>query len=251
MKSNNGDYRFFVERLKANNKPFKLVKSLQRTTLYYEGRELKNYINTGFNGYELNLIKSVKDNIKKIPLSDMPKIDRNLIKYISGNFKEYKGQGYELDTNAAYWESSYILGYITEDIYKRGQNPKVCKKARLVALGALAKVERILEYNGHEFIRDEEIRSPYADYFFSCAYEVGNIMDVIKNELKNDFLFFWVDAIFFKGDNVDKVQSILRAFGYESKYYKVHIYFDIVNYQYIVKREGNRFPKKYNFSKNN
>jgi hypothetical protein len=37
----------------------------------------------------------------------------------------------------------------------------------------------------------------------------------------NNFLFFWVDAIFIKGDNYQPIVDLIKSMGYQASIYKI------------------------------
>lgn len=136
----------------------------------------------------------------------------------------------EIDLNAAYWEMAFQCGYISPEIYNEGFNHR--KKIRLVSLGSIAKNEKIIEYRDGEFAAIREIRHKYAKIFFNISRYIYDIMNICKEVLGNDYLFFWVDAIFFKNKegNKELIIEILKDAGMQYKTYLIeNLNFDVEN----------------------
>ena len=172
---------------------------------------------TKLNVWELNLISSVKRyNADKIsPILHKP-LYIDITKTI-GIEKDIKNC-VEIDLNAAYWNKALELGYINKEIYDKAYSKNVAKKARLIALGALAKTSYIYDGKNGELILRERKREQTAGIFFHIASEVSIDMFALSYSL-NTFIFFWVDAVFFEISEFKKAVSIAENLGYEIKYY--------------------------------
>jgi hypothetical protein len=150
--------------------------------------------------YFLNKVKKhVNDNLENDFYYDRKDIDY----YCFGNCKpgDIYNKCYEIDINSAYWYTAYKYGFISKEIFDEGNNKeRISKKTRLAALGVLAKKTRQFDYDGNKFISHEPIKSRTEGVFFYCAAEVGNILKRLSIKVGDDFIFFWVDAIFVKSE---------------------------------------------------
>jgi hypothetical protein len=151
--------------------------------------------NSNLKLHELGFINQVFKSCEKLPKP--PKIERKEIKYIDINrtFKSSENC-YEIDLNSAYWEEAYKSGYLSEKVYLKGKEKHISKFARLVALGNLAKVKYLLHYNGNEYEFQGTEESEMKDIFFNSCLKCSEIMKDLKNLVLENYLFYWVDAIF-------------------------------------------------------
>lgn len=182
-----------------------------------------------FDAKELNFIKSVKHNIIKnevyseIPNKFKTDKDKEKIKYATYN-KKYKSGDFienvkEIDLKSAYWETSNMKGILTPETYIKGQS--VSKQSRLASIGSLAKKVRKISFDGTKEINNGTIRSDKTEFLWDMiSHEVGKVMLKGVKQAKNDCIFFWVDAIFVKGDaSVDRIVKVFNELGYKSSVY--------------------------------
>lgn len=227
------EWKKFHDSLIQFNIPFKCLKTsmtIKINSVYGDDEFIdrnKNSLPLG----EMWFIKKVKDYC--LGLNLVFNTDREKIKYIHmPRFK--RAQVFtnlmEVDLNSAYWNFAFREKIISEEIYKIGTegyiNPKgerkfISKKTRLAALGALAKNTFCWSFTGTEWKSDGVIQAEKADYFFRCCELTGEIMNDLRFICENDFLLFWVDAIFFKENSLKDVTQYLEIKDLEFKQYKI------------------------------
>lgn len=129
----------------------------------------------------------------------------------------------ELDINAAYWSAAYKLGFISESIYEEGlTRPKIDK---LIALGALATVKKIWEYDGKPGSEVKLIQEKTVDeagklrnFYFCISSHISelilNCIDCIGRE---NFFLFWTDAVFVKRTAASSARAFFARHGYGLK----------------------------------
>ena len=190
-----------IYQLKRNNEAFTLISTTLTKNIITESN---HYYYTDANGLkmsELNLIKTVKDYVINNKIEAV--LNKYKPQYINkGKIKNatYKNELFEIDLKSAYWNFAYKNGFISTEIYLKGNNTKLIrKKARLIALGNLAKVQTVFEYNGSEFLKPTEIKSPTENIFFKVSQQTDDIMNNLKLIADENYLFYWVDAIFIQG----------------------------------------------------
>ena len=210
---------FLTDRFLKQKKYFVLKKCGTTSTLEYDGKSVSYTEKSTLNKRELNLVSVVtrynKD--KVFPKSHTPQ-------YIDVLGVERHGEGVytdmvELDLNAAYWNKALQLGYITKGMYEKAFNPEISKKARLVALGSLAKTTYIYENDmngGVKYIGKEPEKTE--GIFFHIANEVAKDLVILSTQIPS-YLFYWVDALFFSQSDLEKANKIVKALGYEYKLY--------------------------------
>jgi hypothetical protein len=118
-----------------------------------------------------------------------------------------------IDIKSAYPSALLNEKLITIDTFNELQN--FDKLERLKSIGMLASKKTILYYESGKLIDYELKESEFSNYFFYTQYVIGEIMQLIESELTNDFLFFWIDGIYFKNENnIKKVCEILERANY-------------------------------------
>jgi len=190
--------------LKENKVPFMLHTTTMTRTIITEDTTYSYISNTmPLNMRELNLIKKVKADAGKLDLSQFKLLEAKDISFIHrSNLKldeDATGDFYEIDLKQAYWNIAYIKGIISKETYLYANHPRIKKRARLIALGALAKRITSVSFDGEKYgkvVVGEA--SEYARLFYACCFEVSSIMEDIKREMDKDYIFHWVDAIFIK-----------------------------------------------------
>lgn len=152
----------------------------------------------------------------------------------------------EIDVNEAYWKTAYLMGIINQEIYEEGSKDNLGKYTRLVALGALAKRQTHYIYEGGKFVRKEEIRSELTEnVWYSICKRLSDVMQGAKKLLGNDYLFYWVDGIYFidSPKNRKKITSYFLKHGYGCKDVETFMvgfgekWFAVYNDEYKVKKE--------------
>ena len=209
----------FISDLKANKEAFQLICTSQTKTIITESNEYYFTDSSGLRKSELNLIKQVKDfaidnNIKT-------NCNKMKIQYINKELNNglYKKDIFEIDLNKAYWNLFYKNEFTSNEIYLKGlDESKIRKSARLVALGNLAKQQIIFNYNGLIYDRPKFINSPTEKLFFKVSQQTDNIMNKLKLIAGKNYLFYWVDAIFFKSEQTkNEIAEYLNDIGMNFK----------------------------------
>lgn len=150
----------------------------------------------------------------KADLIELPiPVDIKYIKYYQTNFKYtslYADKIYSIDIKSCYASILKNSKLITDKTYDFIS--KLSKENRLAAIGMLASKKNIFKFDDTGNVSDHTIdKSKYSDYFFYCVQETYRIMNECKMILGEDFLFIWVDAIYFSG-NVEKAQEVMKYF---------------------------------------
>ncbi len=181
---------------------------------------------------ELSFVKEVKDYIKKNDIehrirNNYPTTKEKETVYSNIKYFDYKVPKksiryyhdlYEIDINAAYWDTALKLGIITPDLYKKGLSKH--KKTRLAALGSLAKRTKIFLCNkiGHMHL-DDILRKSTEYLWFKICEHLGKTMFKAERVIGNNFLFYWVDGIYVRGERA--AADVAMAFEKDGYGYKV------------------------------
>lgn len=131
----------------------------------------------------------------------------------------------EVDIDQAYWETAYQLGIINSAIYTEGSKGNISKKARLTALGSLAKKKYHYKFVGDKVVDTIIEKEPLLEnLWFTVCKRVSDVMHKVIFELGSDFIFYWVDGIYFKNtpENVQKAMKVFIDNGYNSKFKRIN-----------------------------
>jgi len=198
--------------------------------------------NAGFNDFEVIKYRNkIISDIKEFETKNRaPRtVDKKTINYFDlGNYL-IKGGANELndlfciDIKSAYPTTFFNKKYISEKTFNELGEAK--KEIRLKACGSVATEKIIYEFKDGVCFNAELKESERGNYFFDVVKTVSQSMGQIKQLLNKDFLFFWVDGIFFNGEgNIKAVTQLLEMHGYK---YKI----EFVNKMKITKEKKHLF----------
>ena len=103
--------------------------------------------------------------------------------------------------------------FITDD--QRKQMAGKSKKTRLAAAGSMAKKTRTIEFDGKKQIVHDPDTSVLTEHLWdNICYQVGIRMVKAMKLSKDNFVFFWVDALFVSSDSYSKAIKYFKSQGY-------------------------------------
>lgn len=144
--------------------------------------------------------KEIKDRVKNLVRQDH---ETKYYKW-SKHFAEFKIRPnetveaknvWEVDLTKAYYYSAFQLGYISEEFFKR--TLKIPKPIRLRLLGSIASIKNIETFDGDEIIYDRISDPFFRAIWHNITCRVDMVMSDIADALGDNFLFYWVDGIYF------------------------------------------------------
>lgn len=151
----------------------------------------------------------LKSEVVKKPVED---INMSLLKYFQTNFNFtdlYADKIYNVDIKSAYATILHNDGFISDTTHRYISTlPKV---DRLAAVGMLAgkKTTFLFDATG-KITGSMETVSPTSNYFYYAVKKTYEVIDTARMELGNDFIFSWVDGIYFKGqEHGEKLRALL------------------------------------------
>lgn len=239
-----GNHRKQIELLSSQGLDFKVTRTLRTVkisvldlTRTYRGQPIiqinylyRKFTDKGGSKKLFSLMKELKEMIsersgviKHIPYSGNPldvnlyAFNRNVIDkmlYDTGTIYTIDNV-IEADITKAYYRTALNLKLITEDFYNRCL--EIPKNDRLRLIGSIATFKTIQHYRKGilqedmtEIIEDENLREAW---FKICSY-VDEAMQVFKACLKDNFLFYWVDGIYFR--DFDTVEDFVKEAGFSN-----------------------------------
>ena len=217
-------------------------------SVLFKGRAFSR---SNLKNYDLQFIKKVKRHVLKnnIHLNFLDQYFPSDVAYMDVNptLQHQKFEKVvEIDVNEAYWKTAYMMGVINEEIYEEGKKGNLGKYTRLVALGALAKQEMEYVYIDGVFSHVNEIKSDLTEnVWYSICKRLSDVMQGAKKILGNDYLFYWVDGIYFIDSKINrkKIKNHFLKFGYTSKDVETFLvgfgdkWFAVYDEDYKVKKE--------------
>ena len=142
--------------------------------------------------------QKIKKDLMTWTANEMPNINKNECTYFAYNKKIKPRTGSEatnLDLSSAYATILFNDFFISEETYKFIS--RLDKKQRLVCVGMLASHKDIYTYQQGRPILQEEIINPLENYFYYCVDRTAEIMNELIKMLENDFIFTWVDSVYY------------------------------------------------------
>ncbi len=210
--------------------PFRKESTKGRSVLHAE-QGWGSWMNkeSSFRASELSFIKNVKAYIKKHETwravrNNFTDKEGNIIQKKLGKIKYFyyskklKAGDYfeniiEIDLKNAYWDTAFKMGLFDERIYQKGLT--VTKKSRLAAVGSFAKVVKVFEFDGKIETVKPPIKEDEIEFLWhTISYRVGRLMAKAMRLIGNDFLFFWVDAIFIKPGKEKQIIKLFKEAGF-------------------------------------
>lgn len=182
-------------------------------------------------------------------------------KYLKNNFalsdnkNSYKArQVLNIDISSAYATCLYRNELITDKTYKVLKS--LPKTERLPCVGMLATSHTKFQYSNGECYNVDVFRSPTAPVFFYLIDEINYIMQQIQFLLGEDFIFYWVDGVFFNyntpPEKVQAIEEFLTESGYDYKYENVQDFkIEVDDKKLMLKMVKNGDPKQYIVGKDN
>jgi hypothetical protein len=126
-----------------------------------------------------------------------------------------------IDINACYFKTAYNLGFITEDLYKKGWSKRKENKLGLLAsVGSLNKHETIETYkNGKLKSTDTnwEYKNKYSPFYWAIINKVAEVMMEIANALGDNFYMWLTDCVYVDREYKKVATDILDKYGYDYK----------------------------------
>jgi hypothetical protein len=130
---------------------------------------------------------------------------------------------------------------------------QLAKMDRLAAVGMLATSHIKYHFKDGKCVGFDPYREPTSEIFFYLIDEINYIMQDLKFILGSDFLFYWVDGVFFKPTTsvrkIESVENLLTTLNYPYRYEKVENFsVQVETDKVIIKMTKNDEQKRYEFS---
>lgn len=158
-----------------------------------------------------------------------------------------------LDISGAYAAALMVNGLISEKTFLYLKSLR--KTERLVSVGMLAKGYTEFTYEKGKCINVKAHREKTAQIFFYLIQEINYVMTDIQFFLGSDFIFYWVDGVFFKystpNSKIVDVENILKQSGYHYKYEDCKDFkYEVENDKHLVTMIKSEEYKRYEFRDN-
>jgi hypothetical protein len=207
-----------IEFLKEKKEDFTVTKSSYTTTIQRENGEKHFYSEENSGNHIFSLYAKLKKEIKnsQIEVDDFPIENISFFNIDPLHLIEYNNSNLiNIDIKSAYPTAAKNLGLISEEFYKTLM--RLNKGDRLKLIGMLASEPITIIYKfgtAVDMIKKKE--NEFIPYWKIICYEIGEKMNICKDILGPDYLFFWVDGIYLSKDsaNAEKVINYLKKENY-------------------------------------
>ena len=126
-----------------------------------------------------------------------------------------------IDINACYFKTAYNLGFINEDLYKKGwEKRKENKLGLLASIGSLNKHETIETYKSGKLKTTDtnwEYKNKYSPFYWAIINKVAEVMMEIAHALGENFYMWLTDCVYVDRDKKKIATDILDKYGYDYK----------------------------------
>lgn len=181
---------------------------------------------------------------KDIEGKTLPHVDPDKLRYYVNGFNGdqiYSDKIYNIDLRAAYATILFNKGILSKKTYKYLM--RLPKLERLVSIGMLASRKNTFHFNAKGvIIAETEVISPYSNFFFAAVKETFDIMQQMKTILGNDFLFSWVDGVYFMNRrHKTTVMNMLKSMKLNASFQVLHEFEIEMNHEFhrlTYKKEG-------------
>jgi len=225
-----GDYNIFLNVSKWKNKIFALSKQIEK--------QVEQAEKPG------QLKKGIKYHFFQPPAKSAENYDSQKSEWL---YKNISG----VDLSAAYHQAAYNLGFIDEDTLKKCLNSD--KETRLKAWGSIAKKKTIYNFESGEVKEVKTEESEHRPFFFASADYVGEVMHEAGQAIGHNYLFHWVDCIFFENYNqaAEQVERVFDLYNLPYHYEKIEYLkiTELKNHFKVEKKEAEKSPKIFRFAK--
>lgn len=222
------NYKLALKMVRASGLPYTIVRT--NYTLDIQSAILNIYFMTNMlSRHPFILYPMIKRDIINSGI-EKPEISKSELKYFSFNELEIlrKTNGkdvYNIDIKSAYANALNNYGLLTEKTFNYLSN--VDKTDRLAAMGMLASSYDTFKFDGinREPYEDSTFTKDTEIWFLLAVYEIQKIMIHIMQMIGGDFLFFWVDGVFFTGEhNRAKIEEFLKEKNYKNSFEQCYGY---------------------------
>lgn len=158
----------------------------------------------------------IKKDLREFTANEPELIDEERLKYFHHNLQTIElDKVINIDLKNAYATVLFNDGFISEKTYAFLLT--LPKKDRLASVGFLAYKKDVFEFNDGGLIDHSVEKGPNANVFHYCVRKTHLIMDNISKILGDDFLFSWVDGIYFKdiSEKTIKIVEYLESIQYK------------------------------------
>lgn len=204
MGSRSSNVNSTLKRMQISKEDFTLTISNYSAKFSVNEKTLKKFNQNEVNPYVFGLANLIKKEIRTYSMSNnLPFFDRDRLPYYSYNKDLFLSDNSfdrvtNIDLRNCYSRVLFKEGIISESTYRKLLN--ISKTNRLVSVGFLAYEPYHFEFSKGNLISYEVIRNPYADYFYYCVNICGKIMQQLRFITGKNFIFTWVDGIYFVPD---------------------------------------------------
>lgn len=213
-----------------------LYESLINDRKNFEVECSNSYYNIKFNGSSFKFFHGQKMNFEVFNLARKLKNDilgNDIIGVKNDSIEEYfrSNQDFDFNLNEKFYCIDIKKAYATilknRKLISKERYNEICnlkKPDRLKVVGMLARKKTRYFYMGGKMHIAEIKRQETEKYFFYCVEQTYLLMSDISKKIGSDFIFFWVDCIFFVGEkNIKYIEDRLKSERFEFTFERMRL----------------------------
>jgi hypothetical protein len=210
-----GNAKEYIQFMRNSKLPFQLSCS-NYTTRLKAGELSKTFVANMQSKRTFAAYAKIKSDLKDKPV---PKINQDTLIYFQHDFKKdiYIDEVVNIDIRSAYATVLFNDGLISKETF--AYLAKIKKHERLASVGMLASRKKNFEFVNGEPVSMEEVVSETSGFFFHAIKRTHELMNNLKKLCGNNYLFTWVDGIYFLPDPeaISKCLQELEQHNFEYK----------------------------------
>ncbi len=248
--------QFQIDLLNQFGVPFEVQNGTYTTTIITPHKKTR-YMMNNYSSRVFQVATMIKTEVQKSDLGQeimQSKFFKTNFGF-SNNPKSYASKKVlNIDITSAYATCLLNAGLISERTYQALK--KLPKTERLPCVGMLATSHTKYRYENGECVEVTAFRSPTANVFFHLIDEINYVMRNIEFLLGKNYIFHWVDGIFFDYNTspkiIKEIEQYLQEKGYDYKYEDVQDFkVETDEKKIMIKMVKNGIPKQYTIGKDN
>ena len=217
---NNENYKMYISLVRESGLPYKIIRS--NYTLQIESSFLNIYFMQNVMNNKAFIVGALIAKDLKNSGVEMPQIDRSELKYFNFNLGNIIHQESDIIYNIDI-KSAYANALNNNRLLEKKTFDFLCglsKKDRLAAVGMLAARKDEFYYSENDnCVHHQKLIKETENWFYFCVLEIQKLMQEIQEKIGDDFLFYWVDGIFFKSkENKEVIENIIKNKGYNCSF---------------------------------
>lgn len=204
-----------IEKNRKSGKPFQLIMSNYTVAILSESIKIR-FIKEKRDIAFFNIFNALKKEVTAYIEKNKIELPKDLQYFHAKVRPDFSADTvYNTDLSSAYLQVLINEQIISETMYDK--LAALPKRDRLAVVGMLASRKHVYNFDENGKIASTETiqNKELAAVFFWCVHVVSLVMNRLREVLGDDYIFSWVDGIYYTGEeNVKRVSDELFLIGY-------------------------------------